>query len=71
MPSPDAAVPRDTALPAQQAGLVIRRLLEHVDELDTASLAVAGGDTVEILCIQELRDWLTGLAVRTEAGEPL
>lgn len=40
-------------------------------EIDSASLTIAGGDTVQILCLAELIDWLDGLAVRVEAGEPL
>lgn len=40
-------------------------------EVDAATLTVAGGDTVQILCLVELIDWLEGLAVRVEAGEPL
>jgi hypothetical protein len=40
-------------------------------EVDSATLTVAGGDTVQILCLIELLDWLEGLAVRVEAGEPL
>lgn len=71
MGSPDHGIPRDTPLPHQQAGMVLRRALERTHELDHCTLTVAGGDTVEILCVQEVRDWLTGLAVRTEAGEPL
>lgn len=64
-------IPRDTALPPQVAGLVIRRAVEHLHELDSCSLPVAGGDTVEVVCVAEVRDWLTGLAVRAEAGSPL
>lgn len=38
-------------------------------ELDSADLTVAGGDTVQIVCIVEVMDWLGGLAARVEAGE--
>lgn len=70
-PSPDAALPRDTPLPPQVVGLAYRRATEHLHELDTATLAVAGGDTVELCCVSEVRAWLTGLAARAEGGEPL
>lgn len=66
-----SGVPRDTPLPAQQAGLALRRALEHLPELDSATLTVAGGDTVELVCVSEVREWLTGLAARTEGGAPL
>lgn len=40
-------------------------------EVETADLTVAGGDVVQILCLAELLDWLHGLAIRVENGEPM
>jgi hypothetical protein len=71
MPTSRGAVPRDLPLPPQAAGIVIRRAVEHTHELDACSLSIPSGDTVDVVCVQEVRDWLLGLAARTEAGEPL
>jgi hypothetical protein len=40
-------------------------------EIDAADLTVAGGDVVQIVCLADVSEWLHGLAVRVEAGEPL
>lgn len=40
-------------------------------ELDAADLTVAGGDTVAVVSVPEVVDWLIGLAARVEGGEPL
>lgn len=54
------------------AAVVIRALRDRAPvELDTADLTVAGGDTVQILCLADVTDWLSGWAVKAEAGEPL
>jgi hypothetical protein len=37
-------------------------------ELDTAELTVAGGDTVRIVCLSEVEEWLHGLASRARGG---
>lgn len=51
-------------------GAVLRRAAELAPrELDSADLTVAGGDQVQIVCVVEIMDWLTGLAARVEAGE--
>lgn len=59
------------AIPGQAAGAVLRGACDRLDELDGADLRVAGGDTVRVVCLSEVEDWLRGLAARTEAGEPL
>jgi hypothetical protein len=54
------------------AGVVLRAASARAPrELDTSTLTIPGGDTVEILCLGELLDWLEGLAVRVEQGEAL
>lgn len=50
---------------------VIERLADRLDELDSAELTVAGGDTVRIVCVAEVRAWLQGQASRARAGIPL
>jgi hypothetical protein len=42
-----------------------------VAELDSGSLHLPDGDTIEIVTVAQVIEWLDGLAVRTEAGEPL
>jgi hypothetical protein len=67
---PPGNLPDDVYLPPQLAGRLIRRLEERaIHELDVAALTVAGGDQVGILCLAEVRSWLSGWAVRAEAGE--
>jgi hypothetical protein len=41
------------------------------EEIDAADLTVAGGDVVQIVCLADVSEWLHGLAIRVEAGEPL
>lgn len=54
------------------AGAILRAAAVRAPwELDAADLTVAGGDTVQIVCVAEVMDWLTGLAARAEAGEAL
>lgn len=59
------------AVPAQQAALAYRAALAHLRELDSAPLTIPGGDTVEIVTVAEVRDWLEGLVARSRAGERL
>jgi hypothetical protein len=67
---PPGNLPDDVHLSPQLAARLIRRLEERaVHELDVAALTVAGGDQVGILCLAELTSWLSGWAVRAEAGE--
>ena len=40
-------------------------------ELDSAELTVAGGDTVRIVSLPEVEDWLHAQASRARAGVPL
>jgi hypothetical protein len=40
-------------------------------ELDAADLTVAGGDVVQIVCVAEVMEYLEGLAIRAENGEPV
>ena len=53
-------------MPPQLVAEVLRRACNHTDELMSADLAVAGGDTVRIVCVAEVRDWLTALASQVE-----
>jgi hypothetical protein len=68
---PPGGIPADLPVPPQQAGLVLRRAVELLGELDmdAAELAVAGGDEVRIICLGNVHQWLLGLARRAEAGE--
>jgi hypothetical protein len=51
-------------------GLYLRMAADHLAELndDAATLTVAGGDTVQVVCMSAVREWLDGLAVRADAG---
>jgi molybdopterin-guanine dinucleotide biosynthesis protein A len=55
-------------MPAQVVAEALRRAREHTDEL-----LVARGQphVVPIVCVYEVRDWLTALASRVELGERL
>lgn len=64
-------LPEEGARPESSVSRVIERLAERLDELDSAELTVAGGDTVRIVCVAEVRDWLLGQASRARAGVPL
>lgn len=57
-------------VPAQIVAETLRRAIGHTDELLAAELGVVGGDTVRIVCVTEVEDWLRGLAARVE-GEGL
>jgi hypothetical protein len=65
LPEREGARP-DSSLPA-----VLTRLAARLDELDAAPLTVAGGDTVQIVCLSEVEEWLLGQASRARAGVPL
>jgi hypothetical protein len=62
---------REGARPESSVAEVIERLVGRLDELDSAELTVAGGDTVRIVCVAEVSDWLLGQASRARAGVPL
>jgi hypothetical protein len=67
---PPGNLPDDVPLPPQLAGQLLRRLAERAPtELDAAELTVAGGDQVQIICMAEVMEWLSGWAIRAEAGE--
>lgn len=53
-------------MPAQVVAEALRRARNHTDELLSAELCVAGGDTVRIVCVSEVEDWLTSLASQVE-----
>lgn len=59
------------AVPPQQRALAYRAALAHLHELDSAPLTLAGGDTVEVVTVPEVRNWLEGLVARAAAGERL
>lgn len=40
-------------------------------ELDSSDLTITGGDSVQIVCVAEVIDWLEGLAIRVQNGEGL
>jgi hypothetical protein len=60
-------------MPAQVVAEALRRAREHTDELLAVELLVARGQphVVPIVCVYEVRDWLTALASRVELGERL
>lgn len=63
---------REGARPDSSLPEVLDRLADRAGaELDSAELTVAGGDTVRIVCIAEVEDWLHGQASRARAGVPL
>lgn len=74
MPDEDTARSPDTeprAVSRPEAELLDRIAeLAHC-ELDTAELTVAGGDTVRIVCLAEVEEWIRGLAVRARGGTHL
>jgi hypothetical protein len=54
------------------AGVALRAAARRaVAELESAPLTLPGGDTIEIVTVAQVIEWLDGLAARTEAGEPL
>lgn len=62
--TPPAGEPRPVAS-------LLRRLAEVLrSEVDTAELTVAGGDTVRIVDVSEVEQWLREWADRIESGEP-
>lgn len=67
--------PGDNVSPAQRhrlAAVALRAAAHRLPaEIEAADLTVPGGDVVQIVCLVDVIDWLHGLAVRTEAGEPL
>lgn len=63
--------PHREHLPAQVVAEALRRATLHTDELLAAELPVTGGDTVQIVCVSDVEDWLRGLAARVEQGEKL
>lgn len=68
-PLPDRAGARPEPSPDPD---LLNRLSERAGrELDTADLPVAGGDTVQIVCVGEVEQWLQGCAIRLRNGEPL
>lgn len=69
-PSPETSQ-LQAAISPQVAGLVLRMVEQRLHELDSCSLSLPGGDTVEVVTVPEVRDWLGGLVARTTAGERL
>jgi hypothetical protein len=54
------------------AGVALRAAARRaVAELESGALTLPGGDTIEVVTVAQVIEWLDGLAVRTEAGEPL
>lgn len=63
---------REEARPDPSVAGVLDRLADRArDELDSAELTVAGGDTVRIVDLSEVEQWLQGQAVRARAGVSL
>jgi hypothetical protein len=70
MAPPYGNLPPDTPIPGQLAGLLLRKLAHRLaGELEECHLRLIGGDTVQIVCVAEVEDWLQGWAARVEAGE--
>jgi hypothetical protein len=63
--------PRELDRGFQQAANVVRRLLAHTSELDTADLPVIDGNTVRIVSLAEVEQWLLGCETRVRNGEIL
>jgi hypothetical protein len=59
------------ALAPQQAAIAYTTALDHLHELDTCDLPLPSGDTVPVVAVAEVRDWLEGLRARSAAGERL
>lgn len=64
-------LPEEGARPESSLPEVLLRLAARLDELDSAELTVAGGDTVRIVCLAEVREWLEGQASLARAGVSL
>ncbi len=47
---------------------IIRQLLSHVSEMDTADLPVVDGQVVRIVALSEVESWLEGLELRARNG---
>jgi len=59
------------AVPPQQAALAYRAALSRLSELDSCDLLLPGGDTVAVVTVPEVRQWLEGLVARARGGERL
>lgn len=67
-----AAPPRATgAVASPDADLLLRLSERLTDEVESAQLPLLDGDTVQIVCVAEVQQWLQGCAVRLRAGESL
>jgi hypothetical protein len=64
---PERARPVDRSL-----GDAIDRLADRLrDEVESAPLPLLSGDTLRIVCLDEVEQWLRGCAIRSRAGEAL
>jgi hypothetical protein len=59
------------AVSPQVVGLVLRMAEQRLHELDSCPLRLPDGDTVEVVTVPEIRDWLEGMVARSRAGERL
>jgi hypothetical protein len=72
--SPQGYAPRTSYSPDRHriAAVALRAAARRiVAEIDSGSLHLPDGDTIEIVTVAQVIEWLDGLAVRTEAGEAL
>jgi hypothetical protein len=64
---PEAPRPVDRTL-GDLADRLADRLL---DEVESAELPLLSGDSLRIVCVDEVEQWLRGCAIRLRNGEPL
>lgn len=69
---PGAGVVRPRALLLYEQGDLIDRLATRVaDEVESAELPLLSGETLRIVCLAEVEQWMRGIAIRLRSGEPL
>ncbi|HEX8321660.1 hypothetical protein [Longimicrobium sp.] len=57
-------------LTSDQIAGVLRRLTERTDEINAGILKMPGDGTIELVTVNQLNQWLQGLAVQVENGVP-
>lgn len=66
--SADPSGPAEAVVSADLLDRLAHRLTE---EVESAQLPLLDGDTLQIVCVAEVQQWLQGCAVRVRNGEPL
>lgn len=64
---PDMPRPVDRTI----GDLVDRLATRLTDEVESAELPLLSGDTLRIVCVAEVEQWMRGCAIRLRAGERL